>query len=77
MSNQPTERRTYTYSEVRALAESLGLGQVTFRQKIAANTGNPITVAYVGNQELFAKATTGFGGGYYICNEFETMVGAK
>jgi hypothetical protein len=71
--NNETERRTYTYSEIRALAQKHDLGLVTFRQKIAENTGNIIEVAYVGDRKLFAKATKGSDWGYYLCNEFETL----
>ena len=72
-----TERPTYTASEILALARAHNLGLVTFQEKVAQNTGGVIQVAYVGDRELFAKATKNTDWGYYLCNEFETLGAAR
>lgn len=63
------------YSEMQAIANKHGLGQIDWVEKIALNTGKPMEVGYVfvdKRRTLFCKKGW-LNQDFYLCNEFREL----
>lgn len=64
----------YSKDEAQQIANDNNLGNITWVEKIALNTGKLFEVGYVysnSTRELFCKLSKGEG--FYLCNQFREL----